>query len=346
MKLSEIVALLVKNGVDAYLIGNETEEVCQVASLLDARQGSITFFSDKRRIAELEQTQATVVLLTEEMASFTSVNKIIVNDPYVAYAYVAQKLYKIPHQPQIDSNTFIAETAVVPDTCQIGFGAYIGENVVLGDKCVIGSGSVIEAHAVLGDNCHLYPNVTVMNNCVLGNHVTIESGTVIGGQGFGFANQKGKWLRIPQIGRVVIGNNCWIGNNCAIDRGTIEDTVIGDNCILDNLIHMAHNVEIGQGTAIAGQVGFAGSTKVGEYCMFAGQAGINGHITVSDKSQFGAKAGITHSIKKPGSYSGFPAVDTADWQKTTVRLRNLEKMSQKIKLLEKELESIKKQLED
>lgn len=346
MKLSQVIDVLIEKGLKASLVGSESEEVFQVASLLGAETGNITFFSDKRRASELEKTKASAVLLTEEMASLTDVNKIIVDDPYVAYAFVAQRLNKQKHTPQIHSSACIAETAIVPPSCRIDAGVYIAEDVVLGENCTLGAGSVVEKGSKLGDDCYLYPNVTVMHDCLLGNNVTIESGTVIGGQGFGFANKNGKWLRIPQVGRVIIGNNCWIGNNCAIDRGAIEDTIIADDCILDNLIHMAHNVEIGEGSAIAGQVGFAGSAKIGKYCMFAGQVGVNGHISVSDKSQFGAKAGVTHTIKQPGSYSGFPAIETSDWQKSTVRLRNLDKMSKKIKQLEQELENIKKQLED
>lgn len=346
MKLSDIVALLAKKNVPAEIQGDASEIITQVAPLADAQPEQISFFSDKRRLKELKQTRATAVLLSDDMQTHFSGNKIIVSDPYVAYAHVAQALNPQTIQAGIHPNANISETAVIPQSCQIAAGVTIEADVVLGDSCVVGAGSFIGQGTQLGNHCRIYPNVTVMHHCILGDDVTIESGTVIGGQGFGFANQMGKWLRIPQIGRVIIGNNCWIGNNCAIDRGAIEDTIIHDDCILDNLIHMAHNVEIGHGSAIAGQVGFAGSTKVGEYCLFAGQVGVNGHITLSAKSQFGAKAGVTNNIKQPGSYSGFPAQETASWQKNTVRLRNLEKMTKKIKQLEQEIQNIKKQLED
>ncbi|MPQ76064.1 UDP-3-O-(3-hydroxymyristoyl)glucosamine N-acyltransferase [Hydrogenovibrio sp. JE_KL2] len=346
MKLSEIVEWLSECDISSYVIGDETQQIVQVAGLTDAQDGEISFFSDKRRCNELKSTKASAVLITKEMADQTNANKIVVDVPYVAYAYIAQKLNPSKIHPGIHPESFVASSAIIPSSCQVDPGAYIAEGVQMGENCVVNYGSVIEEGTVLGDNCRIYPNVTIMDNCVLGNSVTVESGTVIGGQGFGFANQKGKWIRIPQLGRVIIGSNCWIGNNCTIDRGALEDTVIGDNCILDSLIHIAHNVEMGAGCAAAAQVGIAGSTKIGNYCVFAGQVGVNGHIEIADKAMFNAKSGVTHSIKAPGSYSGFPAVETGSWQKTTVRLKNLEKMSKQIKQLEKELESIKKQLED
>lgn len=346
MKLSEVVEWLSECDISSYVIGDETQEIVQVAGLAEAQDGEISFFSDKRRRNELTATKASAILITKEMVDQTNANKVVVDVPYVAYAYVAQKLNPEKIHPGVHPESFVASSAVIPSSCQVDAGVYIAEGVQMGENCIVNYGSVIEEGTVLGDNCRIYPNVTVMNNCVLGNAVTVESGTVIGGQGFGFANQKGKWIRIPQLGRVVIGNNCWIGNNCTIDRGALEDTVIGDNSILDNLVHIAHNVEMGTGCAVAAQVGIAGSTKIGSYCIFAGQVGVNGHVEVADKTMFNAKSGVTHSIKAPGSYSGFPAVETGSWQKTTVRLKNLEKMSKQIKQLEKELESIKKQLED
>lgn len=346
MKLSEIVELLEEKNVPAKVEGNASKFITQVAALADAQPEHISFFSDKRRLEELKKTRADAVLISDEMKEYFEGNKVVVSDPYVAYAYVAQALNPQKIYAGIHPNSTISKAAMIPDSCQIASGVTIEADVVLGENCVVGAGSFIGRGTQFGSNCHLYPNVTVMHNCLIGNDVTIESGTVIGGQGFGFANKMGKWLRIPQIGRVVIGNNCWIGNNCAIDRGAIEDTIIHDDCILDNLIHMAHNVQIGHGSAIAGQVGFAGSTKVGEYCMFAGQVGVNGHISLSANSQYGAKAGVTHTIKQPGSYSGFPAQETSSWQKNTVRLRNLEKMTKQIKQLEQEIQNIKKQLED
>ncbi|MDX1795317.1 MAG: UDP-3-O-(3-hydroxymyristoyl)glucosamine N-acyltransferase [Hydrogenovibrio sp.] len=346
MNLLDIVTHLNAKGLEAKLDGDETEIVRQVSGLAEARKGDLSFLSDSKRISELEETQASAVLVKASDADKTTANKIIVENPYACYAVVAQRLNDVGIVPGTHPSSVISETAHIPKTCQIDANVTIGEDVVLGEYCVIGAGSVLGKGVVLGDHVRLYPNVTIMDFCQAGDDVTIESGTVIGGQGFGFANHRGQWLRIPQIGRVMIGKGCWIGNNCAIDRGAINDTEIGDNCILDNLVHIAHNVKIGEGTAIAGQVGFAGSSAIGKHCTFAGQVGVAGHIEVADQSHFAAKAGVTHSIKASGSYSGFPAVETPDWQKSMIRLKNIDKMAKQIKRLEKELEELKTQLED
>jgi len=167
--------------------------------------------------------------------------------------------------------------------------------------------------------------------------VIIKAGAVIGGDGFGWAPHQGRWEKIPQLGRVVIGNRVSIGNNVTIDRGALKDTQIGDDCIIDNLVHIAHNVQLGAGTAVVAQTGISGSTTIGKHNIIAGQVGFAGHIETVDGCQFMAKSGVTHSIKQPGSYSGFPAQPTAEWQKNTVRSRQLDKMAKQLKMLQKQL---------
>ena len=341
MKIVELVQILNEKGIEARLEGDSQAEIIQVAGLLKATSVQLSFYNDPKRLGELKQTKAGVTLVREDFNETITNTKIYVKDPYVAYAYLAQALNTTVICSGIARTATISNTAVVPKSCQIEENVVIGEHVHLGENCIVGCGSVIKTDSKLGDNVTIYSNVTIEKNTKIGHHSTIESGTVIGGQGFGFANDNGQWIRIPQIGRVVIGNHVWIGNNCSIDRGTIDDTMISDNCIIDNLVHIAHNVEIGYGTAIAGQVGFAGSTKIGQYNIFAGQVGVTGHIETADNAHFGAKAGITHAIKSSGSYSGFPAIETSTWQKTTVRVKTLDKMAKRIKLLEKELHEIK-----
>ena len=349
MLLTEITKLLNKRDINTNIIYQENSDIVQVAGLKEALGNEVSFFNDVKRLEELKTTSAGLVLLKEEYAHYLvgehAINHIIVDDPYYAYAVIAQHLNPLNFHPAISKKSSICSSSLVPESCHIGDFSVIEENVTLGEHCIIEAGSFIGKGAVLANNVHVYPNVTIMANCVIGKNSSIESGTVIGGQGFGFANNKGQWVRIPQVGRVIIGANVWVGNNCAIDRGAINDTCIADNCIIDNLVHIAHNVDIGEGTAIAGQVGFAGSTKVGKYNVFAGQVGVTGHITIADKSHFGAKAGVTNTVKVGGSYSGFPAVETSQWQKMMIRTKTLDKTNKKLKDLEKQLKEIQKQLD-
>jgi len=186
----------------------------------------------------------------------------------------------------------------------------------------------------------LWDTNSICHQSIIGSNVIIEAGAVIGGDGFGWANNKGQWVKIPQVGRVIIGNDVSIGNNVTIDRGAIEDTIIEDNCIIDNQVHLAHNVKIGSGSAIAGQAGFAGSTTLGKNCTVAGQVGFAGHITIADNVHFLAKSGVTNNITEAGAYSGFPAVKASDWQKNSVRIRQLDKLAKQVKALQKQIEKL------
>ncbi len=346
MNVTELLSILNDKGLECRLEGDAQVSVTQVSGLLEATENQLSFFNDPKRLIELKQTKAAVVLVRQDFEQSIASVKIFVKDPYVAYAYISQALNPIVIRSGIARTATISSSAVVPKSCQIEANVVIGDDVHLGENCIVGCGSVIKTHSELGDNVTIYSNVTIEKNCQIGSYSTIEAGSVIGGQGFGFANNQGEWIRIPQIGRVIIGCNVWVGNNCSIDRGTINDTIIADNCIIDNLVHIAHNVEIGYGSAVAGQVGFAGSTKIGKHNIFAGQVGVNGHIETADNSHFGAKAGITHSIKNAGSYSGFPAVETSAWQKSTVRVKTLDKMAKRLKLLENELNQLKIHIKD
>lgn len=317
-------------------------QITQIASLLSAKPDEISFFSDPKRKSELAQTQAGLVILKSEFSELTDSETIEVDDPYYVYALVAQFLNPQTWVPSIHPKAIIAKTAQVSQSASIDAGAYIGEHVIIGDNVRISPNAVIEEGVEIGNETYIGPNVSIMPHCQIGQHVKIEAGTVVGGDGFGWAPHQGEWVKIPQIGRVIIENYVSIGNNCTIDRGAIEDTLIHKGCIIDNLVHIAHNVEIGAYTAIAGQTGFSGSTTVGEHCIFAGQSGVAGHLSLANNSVFMAKSGVTHSIKEPGSYSGFPAVKTSDWQKTVVLQKKLIKTNQQLKALHKEVEMLKK----
>lgn len=342
MQLKTIVEHLNSLGVDAQVREDVSVDIKQIASLLSAGKTQISFFSDKRRRDELSRTQAGAVLIKAEHADFTDACKVIVKDPYYAYAVVAQLLNPIHKEPAgVHASAVIDQTVILPKTVSVLANAVIEEGVLVGERTLVMQGVVIGRNTQVGQRCRIGANVVVMHDCIIGDDVTIEAGTVIGGDGFGWASHQGSWIKVPQIGRVIIGNRVSIGNNCTIDRGAIGDTRIADGCIIDNLVHIAHNVELGEGCAIAGQVGFAGSTTLGKHCTVAGQAGFAGHLNIGEQIHVLAKAGVTHSLSEPGAYAGFPATNASEWQKSTVRARNLDKMAKQIKMLERYYQALK-----
>jgi UDP-3-O-[3-hydroxymyristoyl] glucosamine N-acyltransferase len=322
------------------LKGRSDTKISRIQSLTNATEGEISFLSDVKYLDRLPSTKASAVILKPENAESCPCDAILVDNPYAAYAFIAQKLYFKPVSAGIDDSAVVADSAQVHPSAQVGANCVIGEQVKIGQQVVIGAGSVLEDGVTVGEFSRLAPNVTVMQQCQIGTHCVIESGVVIGGDGFGWAKHQGQWIKIPQIGRVIVGNHVSIGNNTAIDRGAIEDTVIEDNCIIDNLVHIAHNVKIGSGTAIAGQVGFAGSAVVGKNCTFAGQAGMVGHIELTDGVTIMGRSVATHSIREAGAYAGFPAVPLAEWQKNAIYAKNLVKLSEKIKKLGQRLSKV------
>jgi UDP-3-O-[3-hydroxymyristoyl] glucosamine N-acyltransferase len=211
----------------------------------------------------------------------------------------------------------------------------IGKDVVIGDNAKIGPNTTIAEGCQIGDNLNLRANVTLYHRLIIGNNVSIHSGTVIGSDGFGYANDKGVWVKIPQTGSVVIGNDTEIGSNTSIDRGALDNTVIGNDVIIDNLVQIAHNVNIGDHSCICGSTGIAGSTTIGKYVVIAGSCGINGHIDICDQVQVTGFSMVTKSITQPGVYSsGMPVLPSRDWQRNTVRLRQIDKLVDRVKALE------------
>ncbi len=344
--LMKLLVFLESKSVEYCLEGDVPPqvEIIQIATLIDANKNQIAFFSDPKRKQELRNSLAGIIILRKEDSSLTTSAKIIVKDPYYTYALVTQFLNPLASFDLISESATIDPTASLSAGVFVADGVIIGENVQIGKGVQISAGCVVERNVVIGNFTRLLPNVTIMNGCQIGQNCIIQAGTVIGGEGFGFAPHLGRWERIPQLGRVLIRNYVSIGNNTTIDRGSIGDTIIEDYCIIDNLVHIAHNVKIGKGTAIAAQVGFAGSVTVGGNCVFAGQVGVAGHVSLVSGVSLMAKAGVTNSIKDSGSYSGFPAVPTVDWQRNTIRKKNLQKMAQQVKCLEKELLELKSHL--
>ncbi len=342
MQLSYIINQLESFGVQVDFVGSGQTEIQQVAGLDHAQPNHISFLNDKKYLSSLRDTHAGAVILSPTYRDNCTVARLIVDNPYYVYALVAQILNPNPIEIGIHCDSTVDSTAVIAETACVKAQAVVQSGVVIGQSSLIGSGAVIEHDVQIGEHCRIGSNVVICHHCIIGDGVIIEAGAVIGGDGFGWASHQGKWHKIPQVGRVIIGHHVSIGNNVCIDRGAIEDTVIADNCIIDNLVHIAHNVKIGEGSAIAGQSGFAGSTSLGAHCTVAGQVGFAGHLNIADNIHFLAKAGVTHNLDKPGAYAGFPAIPVLDWQKNSVRARNLDKMSKQIKRLQKQLDALSK----
>ncbi|MFA6015065.1 MAG: UDP-3-O-(3-hydroxymyristoyl)glucosamine N-acyltransferase [Gallionellaceae bacterium] len=323
--------------------GDANTQIEQIATLESAGGGQIAFLANSKYHKQLETTHASAVIVSAADAAATSIPRIVCDNPYSYFAKVSTFLNPLPSfAGGIHPSAVIASGASIATDAHIAANVTVGEGASIGQGSVIMSGCSIGAHATIGNNTRLYPNVVVYHDCVLGNNLIIHSGAVIGSDGFGFAMEAGAWKKIPQIGRVVIGNDVEIGANTTIDRGALDDTVIEDGVKLDNQIQIAHNVHIGAHTAIAGCVGIAGSATIGKYCRIGGGAIVLGHLTIADQVEISSSTVIGKSIRQAGAYTGlFPFSPNEEWRKNAVQLRHLDEMYNKIKLLEKEIELIK-----
>ena len=330
----------------AKLIGNGEIEITHVANLKNAKEKEISFLSDPKYRAVLSESHAGAVILKEEDVPHAKCAVLVMKDPYVGFAKVAQLLDTTPAIAKgVDSSAVISPEATIGKNVSIGPNVNIQAGAVIGDNVQLGANVVIGPKAKVGNNTKLYPNVSLYHDCVIGDNCLVQSGTVIGGDGFGYANERGEWIKIPQTGRVVIGNRVEIGACTCIDRGAIDDTVIEDNVIIDNLCQIAHNVHIGYGTAVAGGTTFAGSVTIGKYCIIGGTSVFNGHISICDGVTISGMCMVMRSIDKPGIYSsGIPAQTNKEWRITAARTLHINEMYHRLSALEEQVESLTKQL--
>jgi UDP-3-O-[3-hydroxymyristoyl] glucosamine N-acyltransferase len=321
------------------VLGDGAVRISHISTLERANSAQISFLTNSKYHAQLATTKAGAVILGEADAEATDLPRIISANPYAYFAKVSALLNPVPEvKPGVHLSAVIGVGVVIDPTASVLATAVIGANVVIGAHTVIGEGCSIGDNAVIGSGVRLYPRVVIYHDCVIGDNLIAHSGVVIGADGFGIAMDEGRWIKIPQIGRVVIGNDVEIGANTTIDRGALDDTVIEDGVKLDNQIQIAHNVRIGAHTAIAGCVGIAGSTTIGKYCQIGGSAGILGHLKIADRVVIASFTLIGKSIREAGSYAGiFPFSKTDDWKKSAVHLRHLDEMYKKIKVLEQKL---------
>lgn len=323
--------------------GNGDVVITRVASLANARQGHLSFLADRKYRAQLEATQASAVIVSPENRELTTLPCVVTPNPYAYFAKVSQLLNPPPsHRPGIDETARVAETATVPASCSIGAHAVVGQHAVLGEHVVIGAGCIVGDGVMIGDRTHLQPNVVIYRDCVVGRDCTLFAGVVIGADGFGYAEEGGRWVKIPQVGRVVIGDHVDVGANTTIDRGALDDTVIEEGVKLDNLIQIGHNCRIGAHSVIAGCVGIAGSAQIGRHCRIGGAAMILGHLSIADGVTISPGSMITRSIARTGTYTALMPFQThEDWLHTAANLRHLGSMAQRLKELEKEIAAIK-----
>ncbi|MCE2571460.1 UDP-3-O-(3-hydroxymyristoyl)glucosamine N-acyltransferase [Motilimonas eburnea] len=313
-----------------------------VASLTSAGPTDVAFFSNPKLADQLMRCQAGAVILPEQALPHYQGNALVMANPYLGFALAAQALDTTPSPSE-----GIAASAVIDSSAKLGKGVTVGANAVIeagveiGDNTAIGAGVFIGKDAKIGFHGRIWANVSIYHRVEIGDNAVIQSGAVIGSDGFGNAPDQGKWVEIPQLGSVVIGNNVRIGANTCIDRGALEDTRIDDGVVIDNLCQIAHNCEIGENTAIAGAATFAGSLKIGKNCMVGGAAVVNGHMEICDNVIITGMGMVMRPIDKPGVYSsGIPLQTNKEWRKTAARTMRIDDMHKRINQLEKQLAAL------
>ncbi|WP_038174012.1 MULTISPECIES: UDP-3-O-(3-hydroxymyristoyl)glucosamine N-acyltransferase [Vibrio] len=323
------------------LYGDGNATVTMVAPMDKAQQGHVTFLSNPKYAKHLAECQATLVMVKEAQREHAKGNVLVVEDPYVAFARVAQALDTTPSPAsEIAASAVVAADVTLGSNVSIGANAVIESGVELGDNAVIGAGCFIGKNAKIGANTKLWSNVSIYHDVELGSDCLLQANSVIGSDGFGYANEKGEWIKIPQLGSVRIGNRVEIGSCTTVDRGALDDTIIEDNVILDNQLQIAHNVHIGYGTAIAGGTIIAGSTKIGKYCIIGGGTVINGHIEIADGVTITGMGMVMRGIEEKGMYSsGIPLQPNKEWRKTAARVHRIDEMNKRLKAVEKQLEN-------
>jgi UDP-3-O-[3-hydroxymyristoyl] glucosamine N-acyltransferase len=323
-------------------VGSADPVIRRVASLGTARAGDITFFSHGRYRDELAATRASAVIVAREERDATPLPRIVCADPYLLFAKIARLFHEEPAAtPGVHATAVVMPGARLAPDVTVGPLAVIDEQAEIASGTSIGARSFVGRKVRLGAGSRLYAGVTIYPGCAIGERAIIHSGAVIGSDGFGFAPEAGAWLKIPQMGGVRIGSDVEIGANTTIDRGALDDTEIEDGVKLDNQIQIGHNVRIGANTAIAGCVGIAGSTRIGRGCMIGGAAMIGGHLAIADRVIIAGGTVVTKSIDLAGTYvSVIPATPAREWRRTVAMLRNIERMSDRLRELERRLSEL------
>jgi len=318
------------------LIGDPDVEVSTVASLSNADSDSLTFLSNAAYKQQLSSTKAAAVVLRPEHADGSPVAALLHADPYACYARMAAVLYPPPaFEPGIHASVVVASTAAVSESACLAPNVVIGERSVIGENVYVGPGTVIGPDCVVGDDCRFVANATLARATQIGRRGLFHPGVVLGSDGFGNAMTSEGWVKVPQVGGVVVGDDVEIGANTTVDCGAIGDTIIENGVRIDNLCMIAHNVRVGAHTALAAMVGIAGSTTIGRRCMFAGAVGVVGHLSICDDVVVLGAAVVSKDITEPGAYgAAFPAEPAKNWAKKVARFRRIDSLIDRVKRLE------------
>jgi UDP-3-O-[3-hydroxymyristoyl] glucosamine N-acyltransferase len=343
----EFKAATIAGFLKGEIVGDPETIVNTIAKIEEGHPGALSFLANPKYEHYLYTTKSSVVLVNRSLVPTAKVEATLirVENAYESFASLLRLVDQArPRKKGIHPSAVIELTAVVGKDVYIGPYVYVGENCFVGDECSLYPNVYLGDNTRLGKKCTLNPGVKIYHDCVLGDNCVIHAGTVIGSDGFGFAPQSdSEFMKIPQIGNVIIEDNVEIGANVTIDRATMGSTIIRKGVKLDNLIQIGHNVEIGENTVMAGQTGVAGSAKVGKNCMIGGQVGIVGHLRIADGTKIGAQSGIPGNVKKENTtLLGTPAIDHRDYLRSSVVFRNLPELKTKIDELEKQVELLKK----
>lgn len=341
--MSQFTLQELTTGLEVTIKGDPNCLITGVSPIQDAKPGHITFLTNALYRKFLSSTSASAVILNEEDAQTCAVNAVVSRNPYFVYAKIAAYFdRKESVVPGIHPTAVVSEDAVIDPSAVIGPHCTIGKEVTIGPGVVLAAACTVEDFSEIGEGSRLDAHVTIYHHCKLGKRVRIASGVVIGSDGFGFANQKGTWHKVPQLGAVIIGDDVDIGANTSIDRGAIEDTIIENGVKLDNLIQIGHNVRIGANTVIAGCTGVAGSAVIGKNCMIGGASMILGHITLCDNVMITGGTGVSKSILEPGVYSSgiVGVVTNQEFRKNNARFHRLENLMQRVKTLESTIKAL------
>lgn len=339
--MMQFTAAQIAQIINGKIEGDPDEFVHSFGKIEEAKTGQLSFLANPKYEEFLYKTDASIVIINEHLELKQTIKSTLirVQDAYMAFAGLleAYQQLKSAQLTGIQDSSYVHATATLGENTFIGAFAYLGENVKIGNGSKIYPGAYLGNNVTIGENTVIHPGVKIYYECIIGNHVTIHAGTIIGGDGFGFAPlADGTLKKIPQIGNVLIEDHVEIGANCAIDRATIGSTIIKSGAKLDNLLQIAHNVEVGNNTVIAAQAGISGSTKIGKNVMIGGQAGVVGHIHIADGSKINAQSGVSKSMKTPNTaVTGSPAYDYTSALRSQATARNLPEMENRIKELEK-----------
>lgn len=343
----EFSAKQIAEYVQGEIVGNENTTIHTFAKIEEGIPGAISFLANPKYTHYIYDTQASIVLVNKDFVPERelSCTLIKVDNAYECLAKL-MTMYEMskPKRTGVSPLASIASTAKIGENVYIGPFACVEEGAVVGDNTVLHPHVTVGPQAKIGSGCLLYPHVTVYHDCRIGNNCILHAGSVIGSDGFGFAPSEEGYEKIPQIGIVILEDNVEVGANTCVDRATMGATVIKKGVKLDNLIQIAHNVEVGSHTVIASQTGIAGSAKIGQWCMFGGQVGVAGHIKVGDKVNVGAQSGIPGNTPSGVTLMGYPAIDPKQFARSSVIYKKLPEMYSELNALKKEIENLKQQL--